>query len=102
MSHTLNLLLHLAVLAGPTLVLVSVGPSIGSVKARLKLVAWLAGFTGLCAWLLCGYCGPHPFLTMHYGPMPPDFVSVLTAGSVFTLNAIIAMFVRSPAAATNA
>jgi hypothetical protein len=71
-------------------------------RARLKLVAWLAGFAGFCAWLLCGYCGPHPFLTMHHGPMPPDYVAVLTAGSVFTANAIIAVFVRSPAEATNA
>src|SRR5215207_1268954 len=102
MSYTLNLVLHLAVLTGPILALVSVGPLVGSMKARLKLVAWLAGFAGFYAWLLCGYCGPHPFLTMHHGPMAPDYVAVLTAGSVFTANAIIAVFVRSPAEATNA
>ena len=102
MSHTLNVILHLAVLAGPILALVSVGPSVGSIKARLKLAAWLAGFAGLCAWLLCGYCGPHPFLTMQHGPMPPDYVFVLNAGSVFTVSAIIAMFISPSAEAPKA
>jgi hypothetical protein len=94
MSATLNLVLHLAVILGPLLAVMSIGPSVDSIKARLKLAAWLASFAGLCAWLLCGYCGPHPFLTMDGGPMPPDLVLVLTAGTVFTGAAIVAVFVR--------
>ena len=102
MSATLNLVLHLAVILGPLLALLSIGPSVSDIKARFRLAAWLAGFAGLCAWFLCGYCGPHPFLTMDGGPMPPDLVLVFTTGAVFTCGAIVAMFVRTAAIAQTA
>ena len=92
MNNVLNLTLHLAALLGPIFAVVSVTPSIRTIKARLKLAAWLAGFSGICAWLLSGYCAPHPFLTMDQGPMPPDYAFVVTSGVVFTISAVVSVF----------
>ena len=89
MNESLNLGLHITLLVLPFLAFLDVGRRLAGVSVRLRLAAWLALPAAIAAWLLSGYCAPHPFLTLQHGPMPPDGVFVVTGGALFAALALV-------------